>query len=186
MKKIILSILLSISVFIINGQTRYFTKKGKIFFSATSSIEKIEAINEKATSIIDATTGAIEFAVLMKAFHFEKALMQEHFNENYAESDKYPKAVFKGSVINIKSVDMNKNGTYPVQVKGMLTFHSETKEVLADGTLTIKDGNITDGKSQFKILLEDYKIEIPSLVKDKISKEVEIKIDLNYELFKAS
>lgn len=181
-----LSFVLFITVFTVNGQTRYFTKNGKIFFSATSSMEKIEATNEKATSIIDVSTGAIEFAVLMKAFNFEKALMQEHFNENYIESDKYPKAVFKGNVINIKSVDMNKSGIYPVKIKGMLTLHGETKEVLADGTLTVKDGNITTGKSQFKILLEDYKIEIPSLVKDKISREVQINLDLNYEIYKAS
>ena len=186
MRKIILSILLLITVYSVSGQTRYFTKNGKVFFSASSSMEKIEATNEKATSIIDVSTGAIEFAVLMRAFNFEKALMEEHFNENYAESEKFPKAVFKGTITNIKSVDRNKNGTYPVKVKGMFTLHGETKELIVDGTLTVKDRNITSGKSQFQILLEDYKIEIPSLVKDKISKDVEIDLDLNYELYKPS
>ena len=83
-------------------------------------------------------------------------------------------------------MNRNKNGNYPVKIKGMLTIHGETKEVQTDGTLTVKDGNITAGKSQFKVLLEDYKIEIPSLVKDKISKEVQIDLDVNYELYKAS
>lgn len=186
MRKILLSILLLIIVYSVSGQTRYFTKNGKVFFSASSSMEKIEATNEKATSIIDVSTGAIEFAVLMRAFNFEKALMQEHFNENYAESEKFPKAVFKGTITNIKSVDRNKNGTYPVKVKGMFTLHGETKEINVDGTLTVKDGNIIEGKSQFKIFLEDYKIEIPSLVKDKISKDVQIDLDLNYEVYKPS
>ncbi len=186
MRKLILAIVMFATAVAVNGQTRFFTKNGKIFFSASSPLEKIEANNEKATSIVDVSTGAIEFAVLMKAFIFDKALMQEHFNENYVESDKYPKAVFKGSVTNIKSVDMTKNGVYPVKVKGNMTMHGETREVLADGTLTVKDGNITMGKSRFKILLEDFKIEIPSLVKDKISKEVQIEVELNYEPYKAS
>ena len=186
MRKLILSFVLLTTVIAANAQNRYFTKNGKISFSASSPLEKIEATNEKATSIVDISTGAIEFAVLMKAFTFEKALMQEHFNENYVESDKFPKASFKGTVTDIKSVDIKKNGVYPVKVKGMLTLHGETKEVNADGTLTVKDGNISEGKSQFTILLEDYKIEIPSVVKDKISKEVKIVVDLNYELYKAS
>lgn len=187
MKKLIASIILLTSVLLVNGQsTRYFTKNGKIFFSASSPLEKIEATNDKATSIIDASTGAIEFAVLMKAFIFEKALMQDHFNENYVESDTYPKATFKGNVTDMKSVDLKKNGTYPVKVKGMLTLHGETKEVTTDGTLTVRDGNITEGKSEFNILLEDFKIIIPSVVKDKISKEVKITVDLDYELYKAS
>ena len=177
---------LMITAFAVNAQTRYFTKNGKVSFSATSAMEKIEATNEKATSMLDVSTGAIEFAILLKAFNFEKALMQEHFNENYVESDKFPKSTFKGNVINIKSVDLKKDGIYPVKVKGILTLHGESKDVTADGTLTVKDGKITEGNSKFKILLEDYKIEIPSLVKDKISKDVQISLELIYELYKAS
>lgn len=184
--KIMVSILLLFNVFTSSGQTKFFTKNGKIFFSASSSIEKIEATNEKATSVIDISNGAIEFAVLMRAFIFEKDLMQEHFNENYIESDKYPKAVFKGNVIDMKSVDLNRNGTYPVKVKGMFTLHGETNEILVDGSLTVLNGNITAGKSQFKILLQNYKIEIPSVVKDKISKEVQINVELNYQPYKTS
>jgi hypothetical protein len=186
MRRVILAAFMFITVFAVSGQTRFFTKNGKIFFSASSPMEKIEATNEKATSILDVSNGTMEFAVLMKAFAFDKALMQEHFNENYVESDKYPKAVFKGNIVNIKSVDMTKNGIYPVKIKGMMTMHGETKEVLADGSLTVKDGNIVTGKSSFKILLEDFKIEIPSLVKDKISKEVKVDVDLNYEPYKTS
>ncbi len=186
MRKLFLSILLLVTVFTVNGQNQFFTKSGKIYFNATSSMETIEATNEKAVSKLDVTTGTIEFALLMKAFSFEKALMQEHFNENYVESDQFPKAAFKGTITDIKTVDLQKNGTYPVKVKGMLTLHGETKEVMTDGTLTVKDGNITSAKSQFKILLEDYKIIIPSVVKEKISKDVLIKVDLNYEPYKSS
>src|SRR6188474_1976871 len=143
MRKIILAFVMFATVSAVSAQTRYFTKNGKVSFSASSPLEKIEAANDKATSIVDVSNGAIEFAVLMKAFIFDKALMQEHFNENYVESDKFPKSTFKGTVTNIKSVDLTKNGVYPVKVKGMLTLHGETKEVTADGTLTVKDGAIT-------------------------------------------
>jgi len=180
MKKGIIILILFATSIVAGAQTQYFTKNGKVFFNATSPLEKIEATNEKAVSIIDASTGAMEFSELMKAFSFDKALMQEHFNENYVESDKFPKAVFKGNVTNMSSVDLKKDGTYPVKVKGMLTLHGETKEVQADGTLTVKDGGINSGKSEFKIIPQDYKIEIPSVVKDKIAKEILINVDVNY------
>src|SRR4051812_16471439 len=106
MRKTILAILMLVAFVTASAQTRYYTKNGKVYFSASSPLEKIEATNDKATSIVDVSNGAIEFAVLVKAFIFDKALMQEHFNENYAESDKFPKSTFKGTVTNIKSVDM--------------------------------------------------------------------------------
>lgn len=110
MKKIILIVVLFITATNIQAQTKFFTKAGKITFDATSpsSPDKIYGTNDKATSVIDAASGAMEFALLMKAFAFDKALMQEHFNENYVESDKFPKAVFKGSITNMKEVNLQK------------------------------------------------------------------------------
>ncbi len=186
MKKSSLVLLLFFATLVVNGQSRFYTKNGKVSFNATSSLEKIEATTEKATSILDMSTGALEFSVLMKAFNFEKALMQEHFNENYMESDKYPKGVFKGTIVNLSTLDLKKDGTFPVKIKGTLTMHGETKDVLADGSLTIKEGALVAGKSDFKVVLEDYKIEIPSLVKDKIAREVKISVDANYTLLKSS
>jgi polyisoprenoid-binding protein YceI len=188
MKKLLMILLLISAAVGLQAQSKYFTKNGKIYFNATSpsSPEKIEGTNEKATSILDVSNGTMEFAVLMKGFTFEKALMQEHFNENYVESDKFPKAIFKGNVTNINTVDLAKDGVYPVKVKGTLTLHGESKEVEADGNLTVKSGNITAGTSTFNVILKDYKIEVPSLVKDKVSEKAEIKIDVNYNLFKSS
>lgn len=182
MKKFLflIALLCSVSSF---GQTRFFTKKAKVTFDATSpsSPEKIRGINENAVTVIDASTGAMEFMVSMTAFVFEKALMGEHFNENYVESEKFPKANFKGSITNMKEVDLGKNGNYPVDVKGSMTIHGVTKEVQAKGTITVMDGAIVAGKSEFKILLADYKVEIPGVVSDKIDKEAKIKIEANYE-----
>jgi uncharacterized protein YdeI (BOF family) len=183
MKKVILVCglaFLTISTF---AQTRFLTKNGKIHFDCTtpSSPESIDGTNDKATSIIDAGTGAIEFALLMKAFHFEKALMEEHFNENYVESDKFPKASFKGTVTNMSSVTLSKDGTYQVTVKGQMTIHGVTKEVSAPGTLTVKGGAITGAKSEFKITLADFDVTIPSVVKDKVASQAKITVDLNYQ-----
>src|SRR5688572_4970867 len=84
----------------VQGQSKYFTKEGRAQFVSKAPLEEIEAVNKKVTSVLDASTGQLEFSVLMKAFEFQKALMQEHFNENYVESDKFPKATFKGKIEN--------------------------------------------------------------------------------------
>lgn len=162
------------------AQDRYFTRNGKVYFLSDAPMEKIDAKNSQGTSVFDAKTGQFEFAVLMKAFEFEKALMMEHFHENYVESDKYPKSVFKGTITDIAAVDIKKDGVYPVSYKGTLNLHGVTKETTGKGTFTVKSGKVT-GHSDFTILLADYKIEIPSLVKDKVSNEVKISVDAAYE-----
>jgi polyisoprenoid-binding protein YceI len=188
MKRLLLVAALFISVVGIQAQTKFFTKNGKIYFNATSpsSPEKIEATNEKAIAKLDVATGEMEFGVLMKGFLFEKSLMQEHFNENYVESDKFPKAMFKGTITNISSVDLNKDGNYPIKVKGMMTMHGVTKEVVADGTLSVKDGKVISGLSNFKVSFKEFGIEIPSLVKDKVAEQADIKDEVNYEPYKTS
>lgn len=164
------------------SQERYFTRNGKVSFYSDAQTEKIEAHNSQATSVLDVTTGNFEFAVLMKAFEFEKALMMEHFHENYAESDKFPKSVFKGSITNMSSVNLSKDGSYPVQYKGSLTMHGVTKEITGTGTLEVKGGKIITA-STFMILLADYNIQIPALVKDKVAKEVKVVVNAAYDKF---
>jgi len=119
----------------------------------------------------------------MKSFEFEKALMQEHFNENYVESDKYPKATFKGKVLNIADFDFKSNNTYDVIVEGDLTMHDITKKISERGTLTVKDNGI-EGKAVFIIKLEDYKIKIPKTVVDNIAEELEVTVNVLLEEFK--
>jgi polyisoprenoid-binding protein YceI len=182
MKKLILIALALFTLCNADAQ-KYFTKTGKINFAAGSAIEKIEADNSKATSVIDVATGAIEWSVLMKGFTFEKALMQEHFNENYVESTKFPKAVFKGKIANIGAVQLSKDGVYPAEISGTLEMHGQTKPVKSKANFTVKGGKIT-ASSTFKVLLADYKIDIPALVKDKISKEAAISVEANYQLLK--
>lgn len=165
------------------GQDRYFTKTGKIFFVSNAPVEDIEAENKTVTAVLDTKTGALQYSVQMKSFEFEKALMQQHFNDNYVESDKYPKAEFKGAVTNHATVNYSKAGTYPVKVKGKLTLHNITKEVEVPGTIKVADGKV-EALSTFSILLSDYKIAIPSPVKNKISNSIKITVDTKLEPLK--
>jgi hypothetical protein len=167
------------------GQQRFFTKNGEIKFYSDAPVEKIEANNRSVSCVLDTKTGQIQFLVLMKGFEFRKALMQEHFNENYVESDKFPKADFKGQVTNNSAVDYTKDGDYPATVKGKLTIHGETRDVETAGTITVAGGKIRLS-SVFNILLSDYKISIPATVRDNISKSVQVTVNCSLEPLKTS
>jgi hypothetical protein len=160
---------------------KFFTKSGKIRFNSETPIEKIEANNSSATSVIDGATGNLEFAVLIKGFLFDKALMQEHFNENYMESTKFPKATFKGKIDNFATVNLAKDGAYKVKISGNLTMHGVTKAISSDGTVQVKGGAITHANSSFSVTCEDYEIIIPALVKEKIAKKIQIGVDADYQ-----
>jgi polyisoprenoid-binding protein YceI len=164
---------------------KFFSKTGKISFSSTASMEKIEATNSSANTVIDLGTGNMEWAVLIQGFQFEKSLMKEHFNENYMESSKYPKAVFKGKIDNLSGVNLAKDGVYDVTVSGQLEIHGVSKPVTTQGTLTIKKGIVTSAFSKLSVALADYGIEIPKLVADNISKTVNITIQADYQLLNA-
>ena len=164
---------------------KYYTKEGKITFSSDAPLEKIEGINHKASSVIDISSGNIQWAVLIKAFQFEKALMQEHFNENYMESSKHPKSKFKGIVSNMEEVHLDKDGSYNALVEGQLEIHGVTKDIKVQATFEVADG-VIKAHSLFSVKVADYEIQIPGVVKDNIAKEVEIDISANYLLFDKS
>ena len=164
------------------AQGKYFTRDGHVSFYSSTPLEDIEAHNYKTTSVIDAESGRMEFAVLIKAFEFEKALMQEHFNENYMESDKFPKATFKGEIQNMDKIDWSKDGSYSVTVSGDMTIHGETNKLTTEGKFTVKDGEIS-ADATFTVAVADYGIKIPAVVRDNIAKEVEIVVDMDYKPF---
>ena len=172
-----------ISVSSLMAQDKFFTKSGRINFVSKAPLENIDANHKSVTCVLDTKTGNMQFAVLMKGFEFEKALMQEHFNENYVESHKYPKAEFKGQVVNNSEVNYTKDGTYSAKVKGTLTMHGETKEVEAIGNVVVKSGKLQTA-AEFTILLSDFKIEIPKVVKDNVSNTVKITVDCSLEPLK--
>jgi len=161
----------------LQAQTKFMTRTGHISFFSTTSAENIEAHNRQVNSIIDLAKGEFVFAVLMKSFEFKKALMQEHFNENYIESTKFPKATFKGTILNLKEIDFTKNSTFKAIVEGDLTLHGVTKKIKSEGQL-VKNGNNIEAKSTFNIILQDFNIEIPPAVKNNIQKQISISIEL--------
>ena len=177
MKNYILLLLIVLLTGSVKAQTKYFTKAGRISFYSKSSLENIEAVNNKVVSVFDVSTGQIEFALLMKGFEFEKALMQEHFNENYVESDKYPKAVFTGFIENSRAISFLKDNVVTVKVNGSLTMHGVTNPVNTTAIITIKNG-IVEASCSFSIVLADYKINIPSIVSDKINKTITIAVNV--------
>lgn len=175
MKHVTLAVLLLLTASTLFAQ-KYISRSGKVTFFSSTPLENIEAFNNEAGSVVDVKTGDIVFQVPIRSFKFEKALMQEHFNENYMESAKYPKAEYKGKITNLGSVNFAKDGTYDVQTAGKMTIHGVTKDVKIPGTITVKGNSITSS-SKFKAKTADYKITIPKLMEGKIAKEVEVTIN---------
>jgi polyisoprenoid-binding protein YceI len=175
MKKIVFTVLL-LSTFGGAFAQKYMTRTGKVTFYSATPIEKIEAFNNEVANILNGQTGDILFSVPIKSFKFEKQTMQEHFNEDYMESDKFPKSEFKGKITNISEVNFTKDGVYKTKADGKLTIHGVTQTVSIPGTITVKGAEVT-ANSKFMVKAKDYEIKIPSLVADKIAKEIEITVN---------
>lgn len=153
------------------------TRNATISFHSHTFLEDVDAVNNHALAVIDVNKKNIAFSSLMRNYVFRKKLMQEHFNENYIESDKYPKSTFSGTYS--EDVPMDKDGTYPVNVKGKISLHGITKEVQVPATLTIKGETIT-GNATFKLNPSDFNISIPFIVRDKIEKENTVKVNAEW------
>lgn len=166
-----------------NAQDKFYTKTGKVSFNSTTTMETIEAVNKSSVALLDTKTGDIQFVVLLKGFEFRKALMQEHFNTDYVESDKYPKSEFKGQITNNSDINYTKDGAYTVKVKGKLTLHNVTKDIETNGTLTVKDGKI-QANALFNITLAEYKISVDRVVRNNISETITINVDCGLEPLK--
>lgn len=159
---------------------KLFTRSGEISFYSDAVVEKIEAYNNSATAVLDASSSRLEFAVLIKGFQFEKALMQEHFNENYLESDKFPKATFKGNFLQPEAIQWNQDGRYEIVVKGELSIHGLTKIVEIPTIIEIAKGK-TLGTASFIVKVADYGITIPKLVQDNIAKEIRVEVKADFQ-----
>ncbi len=178
MKRLFLLLFFLNIVLAVNAQ-KYMTKNGYIGFYSHTPMEDIKADNNQVAGVLDITTGEMVFQALIKSFHFERALMEEHFNENYMESDKIPKSSFKGKITNFSSVDFSKNGTYDVTVEGDLTIHDVTNKISTKGTIEVVSGGI-NANSKFNIVPEDYKISIPGVVREKVNKNLEVTVTMKF------
>jgi polyisoprenoid-binding protein YceI len=157
------------------AQGRYLTKTGHIDFFSGSPIEDIEANNNKVAAVLDLATGQLAFSVPIREFQFKRTLMQEHFNENYLESEKYPKATFTGHFSGADAAVLGGPGAHPVQVEGDLTMHGVTHHLTVPGTLELKAGQLL-ANATFNVTPADYNIEIPMLVRDRIAKSVRVRV----------
>jgi len=164
------------------AQNRYFTKTGHIEFYSHTAVEDIKAVNDQVTSFLDITSGDMVFSVLSRSFQFAKPLMQEHFNENYMESEKFPKASFEGKITDLKTVDFAKPGKYPVNVTGKLTIHGASKDIDVTGSLIVDKSKIT-GVSVFQVNPEDFGIKIPGVVRQNIAEMMQVTVQMNYQLY---
>jgi hypothetical protein len=180
MKKLIaLSATVLLTISFASAQ-KFMTKNGTIHFLSDGQMEKIEAYNHQVNSALDGTTGNFVFKVLIKSFEFEKALMQEHFNENYMQSDQFPNSTFSGKVMNVKEINFGKDGVYNAIVEGDLTMHGVTNKVKTNGTFEVKSGKVV-GKSSFNVLIKDYKITVPKAVVKNIAENVQIEVNVPME-----
>ncbi|MEI9921779.1 MAG: YceI family protein [Bacteroidota bacterium] len=159
------------------AQKKYSADKTDVQFYSHAPLEDIKATNTKSSAIFNADNGEIAFSVSMKDFKFAKALMQEHFNEKYVESEKYPKSTFQGTVVGYKP---DVKGLQQVKAQGKLTIHGVTKDIDVPGTVE-GQGNKLQMKSKFTVKVADYNIAIPSIVFQKIAEEVEVTLDFTFK-----
>lgn len=178
------SILLGLFMTILVAQAQlYFTRAASVSFYSTTPVENIEAQSETGQSAVDFNTGNLEFSVAIASFHFEKALMQEHFNENYMESEDYPTAVFKGQLLDFESDGWKEGEMRTFTLNGTLNIKGIEKVVVTNITLT-KTGENYIGNAEFTVSPDDFEIEIPSVVKDKIAQVITITVVGNYAPYK--
>jgi hypothetical protein len=159
------------------SQEVYSSKNISIKFFSSAPLEDIDAVTQNGTSVLAIGKNEFQFLVQIKSFTFQKSLMQEHFNENYMESDKYPDARFSGRIN--ESIDWKKDGVYNVTVSGKLTVHGTDRDRTIPGTITIKNGNISIN-SQFDLICKDHGIKIPTMMTEKIAETVKVTVSGAY------
>jgi len=168
-------IILVFSILCVNVSAQiYVANSSVISFFSEAPLENIQAVNKAAKPMLNTSNNEIAIKVPIKGFVFEKPLMQEHFNENYMESDKYPHAIFKGKIN--ETIDYTKDGTYKASATGKLDIHGVEKDRTIEGTITVKGQEITL-ETKFDVKVADHKITIPKVVFQNIAEIIEVKMN---------
>jgi hypothetical protein len=169
--RIITLLIASLAFVQVQAQKIYSTKTAKVRFIAVDD-KDIDATNTKAVSRLE-TNGNLSFIMLMKDFSFDMDLMQKHFNEEYVESDKFPRGIFNGQITNIKSVNFAKDGSYPIIVNGNMQVHGVNKAIQTNGVIVISKG-LPKASVKFTVSLKDFGIGgvLIKMVADKVDVEV--------------
>ncbi len=163
----------------LSAQDRFATRTGHVSFFSATPMENVEAHNHKSTSVFDATSGAIQFAVLMKGFEFEKALMQEHFNENYVESNTYPKGEFKGKFTGFTAENARKPGKFEVVLEGDLTMHGVARKRTLNATIEVDANGVLKASCDFTLKPADHGIKIPGGVN--VAEDIKVKARMDFQ-----
>ncbi|TFH26325.1 MAG: YceI family protein [Bacteroidia bacterium] len=182
--RLFLAVVLATLSIMTQAQDRYVSSKTHIKFYSTTPVEDIEANNYASVSTIDHRTGEVVFSVPIQSFEFEKAMMQEHFNnEHFLESNVYPKAKFKATITNLDAIDFTKNGEYQAVIEGEMTIKDKTNPLKESGTITVKDQSLTVN-AVFNLVLADYGITFndSEMVSTKIGKNVEVTAVAEYSI----
>jgi len=175
MKKI-----LCLALLLIGFQSKaqlFMTMNGEVSFFSKTPMEDIDAINKSVSSIINTATNEVAVQMRITNFTFPNKLMQEHFNENYLESEKFPSATFKGKIK--ESIDLNVAGTYPISATGIANIHGVSRPIELKGTI-VSTGTTLALICQFEVKLVDYKVDIPKIVFAKIAEVIKISAKMNY------
>ena len=171
MKKIMI-LAIALSTTLMASAQLYTSTSSDVSFDSKTPMEDIYAQTKKAKAAVNLKTKKVLIKIKMISFKFEKPLMEEHFNEKYVETEKFPDAKFNGVILGNDT--LTKNGTYAVKVKGTLEIHGVKQERTLDGTLTVADG-VVDLKTDFSVALKDHKIKVPKVVVKNIAEVVNIK-----------
>lgn len=150
----------------------YMTITGETSFFSETPLENIAAVNKQVLVILNTANGEIAIKMHQRGFHFPNKLMEEHFNENYMETEKYPAAVFTGKIK--EPIDYSKDGSYAVSVDGIMDMHGVKQNRTLKGQLAVSGGQITI-TCAFDVKLTDHKIEVPTLVVAKIAESIAVK-----------
>jgi polyisoprenoid-binding protein YceI len=180
MKKYTLLFLILSSLFS-KAQPLFMANKGEVSFYSSAPLEDIKAESKQVNGMINTQTGEVAFVIPMRSFHFAKALMEEHFNEKYIESDKYPQATFKGKIN--EPIDMNKKGKQRLSVNGVMTIHGQSKNITENGDLEIGDDKLTLA-TEFYLAIRDYNITVPTLLIKNIADTVQVRLKADYVPYK--
>lgn len=174
-----LAIVFSILVlcFRVEAQDILVDRESRVSFFSEAPLEDISAVTQRAVSALNIASREIAFKVPIKSFEFRKRLMQEHFNENYLESDRFPYATFGGKING--PVDWGRDGTYPVTVTGNLEIHGIKRVYTTGATIEVEGGQIA-AAAKFKVKVADHDIEIPRIVIKNIAEVVEVEVSTTY------
>jgi hypothetical protein len=161
------------------GSNKVISRQGQVSFFSYTSVENIEASNNQALSIIDKESGEIAVRILLRAFVFKKALMEEHFNESYVESDLYPELIFNGKLIGYDASNLEES---PRFIKGTMDFHGVEKEVEIKTSVETNNKNMVLS-GDFVVAIDDFNIKVPPLLVPNISKEIQVKFRFEYSSY---